>query len=64
MTALVSLKAKHQDMPFMIEMRSVPDLQALQKGLCGIFFESMITSCKAMATKQRAFRQTSGQMTS
>jgi hypothetical protein len=65
MTALVSVKAKRQDMPFMIEMRSVPDLCALQKKLCGIFSESMITSCKAsMATKQVAFRQMSGQMTS
>ena len=63
LTTLVSLKAKRQDMPLMIEMRAVPDLRALQKGLCGIFSESMVTSCKAMATKQGAFRQTSGQMT-
>jgi hypothetical protein len=62
-TALVSLRANRKNMPLMIEMRAVPDLRALQKGQCGIFSESMISSCKAMSTKQGAFRKTSGQMT-
>ena len=60
---LVSLKAKRQDMPLMIEMRAVPDLRALKKGLLGIFSNEMITNCGAMATKQGRFRQTCGQMT-
>jgi hypothetical protein len=60
----VALGAPRKHMPLMIEMRSVPDLRALQKGLCGLFSDGMVANCRAMMTKQGDFKRNSSQMTS
>jgi hypothetical protein len=56
--------APRKHMPLMIEMRLVPDLRALQKGLCGIFSDGMVAKCRAMMTKQGDFKRNNSQMTS
>jgi hypothetical protein len=63
-TTRVALGASRKHMPLMIEMRSVPDLCALQKGLCGLFSNKMIANCCGMMTKQGDFKRNSSQMTS
>jgi hypothetical protein len=62
-TTRVALGASRKHMPVMIEMCSVPDLRALQKGLCGIFSNSMVANYRAMMTKQEDFKPNSSQMT-
>jgi hypothetical protein len=63
-TTRVALGASRKHMPLMIEMRSVPDLRALQKGLCGLFSDGMVANCRAMMIKQGDFKRNSSQMTS
>jgi hypothetical protein len=63
-TTRVALGASRKHMPLMIEMRAVPDLRALQKGLCGLFSDGMVSNCRAMMTKQGDFKRNSSQMTS
>jgi hypothetical protein len=63
-TTRVALGAPRKHMPLMIEMRSVPDLRALQKGLCGLFSDGMVANCRTMMTKQGDIKRNSSQMTS
>jgi hypothetical protein len=62
--ACVALGASRKHMPLMIEMRLVPDLGSLHKGLCGVFSDGMVANCRAMMTKQGDFKWNSFQMTS
>jgi hypothetical protein len=64
-TTRVALGTSRKHMPLMIEMRSVPHLRALQKGLCGLFSYKMVANCCAIMTKRGDFKHnTSSQMTS
>jgi hypothetical protein len=58
-TTRVALGASRKHMPLMIDMHSVPNLRALQKGLCGLFSNKMVANCRAMMTKQGDFKRNS-----
>jgi hypothetical protein len=62
-TTRVALGALRKHMPLMIEMRLVPNLGLLKKGLCGLFSDGMVANCRAMRIKQGDFKQNSSQMT-